>query len=277
MTIIDGKKIAAEIRARVKNEIIALGRSPGLGVVLVGDDSASRRYVALKEKACAEVGIAFTKTVLPETASQDEVVAAVAAFNGRADIDAVLVQLPLPAGIDEHAVIRAMDPSKDVDGFHPENIQLLLAGTPRIMPVIIKGIVRLIESTGQPLADKQAALFANSATFAEPLARVLENRGLRVTTLIGTARADIAPAVAAADVVIVAVGQPAFVRAQDCKKSAIIIDVGTNTLPGGGYAGDVDATGADARAGWITPVPGGVGPMTVAMLTENVLALAKAR
>lgn len=277
MNILDGKKIAAEIRTRVKTEIAGLDRTPGLGVVLVGTDPASHTYVRLKEKACAEVGIAFEKTLLPITATQEEIVSAVAAFNIRTDIDAILVQLPLPAGIDEDAVIRSMYPTKDVDGFHPENIKRFLTGEPAVTPVIVNALLKLIGASGMPLPGAQTAVFANSTTFAEPLRMALESRGMHVNIHLGKNLADTAPAVAAADVVIVAVGTPTYVRAKDCKDGAVIIDVGTNWLPDGSYVGDIDAVDAENKPGWLTPVPGGVGPVTVAALMENVVALSRAR
>lgn len=268
MTILNGKTIAADIRSRVKTEIAGLDRVPGLGVVLVGNDPASHTYVRLKEKACAEVGIAFEKTLLPITSTQEEIIAAVATFNDRTDIDAILVQLPLPAGIDEDAVIRAMSPTKDVDGFHPKTT---------VTPVIVNALLQLIGASSIPLPGAQVAVFANSTVFAEPLRMALESCGMLVKTYLKKDLTDTAPAVAEADVVIVAVGTPKYVRAKDCKDGAVIIDVGTNWLPDGSYVGDVDTAGADNKPGWLTPVPGGVGPMTVAALMENVIVLAKRR
>lgn len=277
MNILDGKKIAADIRSRVKAEIAALGRSPGLGVVLVGTDPASQTYVRLKEKACAEVGIRFERALLPAAASQDDVLAAVRAYNERPDIDAVLVQLPLPDGMDENAVIAAMDPAKDVDGFHPDNIKRFLTGEAAVMPVIVHALLQLIAATDMPLPGAQVAVFANSTVFAEPLRVALEARGMHVATSLGKNLSDTAPVVAAADLVIVAVGKSKYVRAKDCKDGAVIIDVGSNWLPDGTYTGDIDAAGAENKSGWLTPVPGGVGPVTVAVLTENVLELHKRR
>lgn len=266
MNILDGKKIAAAIRARVKTEIAALGRSPGLGVVLAGTDPASHTYVRLKEKACAEVGIRFDRTLIPAASTQDDVLAAVRGYNARADIDAILVQLPLPDGMDENVVIAAMDPAKDVDGFHPQTT---------VTPVIINALLQLIGASGISLPGAQVAIFANSTVFVEPLRKALEERGMHVTTALGKNQSDTAPLVATADVVIVAVGKPKYVRAKDCKDGAVVIDVGTNWLPDGSYVGDVDADGSTDKPGWLTPVPGGVGPVTVAALTENVLILAK--
>ncbi|MEK7073693.1 MAG: tetrahydrofolate dehydrogenase/cyclohydrolase catalytic domain-containing protein [Patescibacteria group bacterium] len=277
MQILDGKKIAADIRSRVKADIVALGSSPGLGVVLVGTDPASQTYVRLKEKACAEVGIRFERALLPAAASQDDVLAAVRAYNERPDIDAVLVQLPLPAGMDENAVIAAMDPAKDVDGFHPKNIKRFLTGEPAVTPVIVNALLQLIDASGIPLPGAQVTVLANSTIFAEPLRMALESRGTQVKTYLKKELTNTAPAVAAADVVIVAVGTPKYVRATDCKDGAVIIDVGTNWLPDGSYVGDVDAAGAEDKPGWLTPVPGGVGPVTVAALVENVVALSRAR
>ncbi len=275
MTILDGKKIAADIRARVAEGIAALGRSPGLGVVLVGTDPASQTYVRLKQKACAEVGIRFERTLIPAAATQDDVVAAVRAYNGRSDIDAVLVQLPLPAGMDEDAVIRTIDPAKDVDGFHPENAARFAAGNPRVVPVLIKAILTLLAASGAKADGARAVVFANSAVFADPLRLALERRGAQVAVALSSAVDDPAPYLQGADVVVVAVGSPAYVRAADCMDGAVIIDVGTNTLPEGGYAGDVEPSGHESKPGWLSPVPGGVGPVTVASLTENVLELAR--
>ncbi len=277
MQLLDGKKIAAEIRGSVKARLAETKTQPGLGVVLVGNDAPSHLYVGLKEKACKEVGIRFERSLLPDTATEAEIIAAVEALNARDDIDAILVQLPLPAGINESAVISAMAPNKDVDGFHPKNLELLETNQAPVLPVLIHAIVKLLDATGEPLTGKQAALFANSTVFAHPLSTALSWRGVHSTITLGKHMANPADLVQDADIVIVALGKPKFLRAKDVRDNTILIDVGTNTLPDGAYVGDIDAAGSETKPGWITPVPGGVGPVTVAMILENVLALSDLR
>lgn len=262
---IDGKKIAAEIRLRVATDVAMLETSPGLGVVLVGDDKASHLYVNLKEKACADAGICFERHEFPATATQEEVLAAVTTLNTRPDIDAILVQLPLPKHLDEDAVILSMDPAKDVDGFHPKTT---------VVPGLAAGIMTLIESTKVPLAGKTAAVIANSDVFYRPLANALVEAGL-APSFRKPDDGDVEEAARGADVLIVAVGRPGYVHADMVKPGAIIIDIGTNRMDGK-VVGDV-AEDAWEVAGFITPVPGGVGPITVAMLLANVLTLAERR
>lgn len=273
MQLLDGKKIAAEIRASVKTRLAKEKETRGLGVVLVGNDAPSHLYVGLKEKACKEVGIRFTRILLPATASETEIIATVEALNARDDIDAILVQLPLPAGINESAVIAAMDPNKDVDGFHPKNLELLETNQAPVLPVLIHAILKLLDASGEPLSGKQAVLFANSTVFAHPLSAALSWRGVHSTITLGKHMANPAELVQEADIVVVALGKPKFLRAKDVRDGTILIDVGTNTLADGAYVGDIDAAGSEKKPGWITPVPGGVGPVTVAMILENVLAL----
>lgn len=277
MHIIDGKKIAADIQAEVEKEITAGGLTPGIAVVLVGQDAASHVYVSRKEKVCTSVGIHFEKKLLPETATQDEVVAAVTGFNNRDDIDAILVQLPLPEHIDESTVIAAIDPEKDVDGFHPANIARVETNDAPTLPVLIRAVLRMLESTQEPLAGKKAVIFANSKIFSDPLAAALSWSGVSSTIALGRHITDPAEHARLADIVIVAVGKPNFVRAKDMKDGAIIIDIGTNTLPDGTYTGDVDARGVAKKSGWLSPVPGGVGPVTIGFVAANTVALHRRR
>jgi methylenetetrahydrofolate dehydrogenase (NADP+)/methenyltetrahydrofolate cyclohydrolase len=271
---IDGRAIADAIKKRVAQEIAGAGIVPGLGVVLVGEDPASRLYVGLKEKACRDAGIRFERHDLPATATRAEILRVVVALNAADDVDAILVQLPLPDGIDEDVVIAAMDPAKDVDGFHPATVAALEAGTPTVVPGLAAGIMTLIASAEQPLHGKRALVIANSDVFYRPLAKVLGASGLVPSFRVPDAE-DVADRAREADVLVVAVGRAGFVTPPMVKPDAIIIDVGTNRTDAG-LVGDVARDVAEV-AGHLTPVPGGVGPVTVAMLLANTLALAELR
>ncbi len=262
---IDGKKLAADIRMKVATDVALLEVSPGLGVVLVGDDEASHLYVNLKEKACADAGICFERHHLPATATQEEVLAVVQKLNARPDIDAILVQLPLPDHIDEDTVIMAMDPAKDVDGFHPRTT---------VTPGLAAGILTLITSTNATRPGMTALVIANSDVFYRPLAKALVEAEFAPTFRKPDAP-DLEEAAKESDILIVAVGRASFVERRMVKPGAIIIDVGTNRVDGK-IVGDVALDVWDI-AGHISPVPGGVGPMTVAMLLANVLTLAERR
>lgn len=270
--LIDGKSIAKQIIARAKRDRASLGFTPGLAVILVGDDPASHLYVGLKEKACREVGIAFERLYFNAATPLPLVLRAVEGLNRRPDVDAMLVQLPLPAPLDADAVIRAIDPQKDADGFHPENVGRLKDGDPRVIPGLAAGILALARSTGETLAGKSALIVANSPAFAGPLDVVLRSAGMRPSYAPPEAAAA---KTADADVLIVAVGRPGFVTKEMVKPGAIVIDVGTNKVDGK-TVGDVDPSVREV-AGHLTPVPGGVGPVTVAMLVQNAVALAMRR
>ncbi|HTM68724.1 MAG TPA: bifunctional 5,10-methylenetetrahydrofolate dehydrogenase/5,10-methenyltetrahydrofolate cyclohydrolase [Candidatus Binatia bacterium] len=270
--LIDGKKIAREITERAKRECADLGFKPGLGVVLVGDDPASHLYVSLKEKACREVGIAFERVFLAPDAPIALVLRAIENFNRRTEIDAILVQLPLPPHLDAGTVVAAMDPEKDVDGFHPDNVARLRNGAPTIVPGLAAGILALAKASGEPLAGKRALVVANSPEFYAPLEVTLRSAGLEPSY----AKPDDAGGrTREADLVIVAVGIPGWLTGVMVKPGAIVIDVGTNKVDGK-TVGDADASVLEV-AGHVTPVPGGVGPVTVAMLVKNAVALAKRR
>ncbi|HTK04514.1 MAG TPA: bifunctional 5,10-methylenetetrahydrofolate dehydrogenase/5,10-methenyltetrahydrofolate cyclohydrolase [Candidatus Eisenbacteria bacterium] len=269
---IDGKSLAKEIIARAKQDCAHLGFKPGLAVVLVGDDPASHLYVGLKEKACREVGIAFERLFFKADAPIGMIVRAVENLNKRQDVDAILVQLPLPAPLDANAVIMAMDPEKDVDGFHPDNVELLKNGAPRIIPGLAAGILALAKSTGEKLAGKTALVIANSIEFYAPVEVALRSAGLAPAY---ASPDDAATRSSAADVLVVAVGRAGFLTAGMVKPGAIVIDVGTNRKDGK-TVGDADPSVAEV-AGHLTPVPGGVGPVTVAMLVRNAIALARRR
>ena len=276
--IIDGRALAATIKARVKDEIKKLGYTPGLAALLVGDDAASQLYVNLKERACREVGIRFESHRFSATQKESEILETIAQLNARADIDAVLVQLPLPVPLSDDRVVTTIDPTKDVDGFHPKNLERLLAGNPIVVPGVARGIVKLIQSTQVPLADAHTVILANSTTFALPIKYLLEQTSRHVHIVRAPHDlSSIKSQLANADILVVAIGRANAITADFVKSGAIIIDVGTNRLADGSTVGDIDFASVQKRAAFITPVPGGVGPMTVATLLENVLTLAAAR
>lgn len=269
MNLIDGRKLAEEIRSNLKTQISSLGFAPGLGVILVGNNPASHLYIKLKEQACAEVGIKFEKAMFPDNAPQEEINLTIQQFNNRSDIHGILVQFPLPKNFDTDKIISAIDPKKDVDGFHPENLEAIKSGKPNIIPGVALGILKLIESTDEPLKNKKAALLVNSETFALPIKYLLEKSGVEVETILNTQYLILDTY----DIIVIAIGRPKFLKADMVKDGAIIIDVGTNILDGE-TVGDADFDSFKNKNGWITPVPGGVGPMTVAMLLQNVYNLA---
>ncbi|MBI4122333.1 MAG: bifunctional 5,10-methylenetetrahydrofolate dehydrogenase/5,10-methenyltetrahydrofolate cyclohydrolase [Parcubacteria group bacterium] len=271
--IIDGRLLAEKIQEQVRQEIIQLGFAPGLAVFLIGDDEASKVYVRLKEKACKEVGIDFHKYLSTGQGGTDELLDAIRFINQDASVNAILVQLPLPEGFDTQTIIDAIDPAKDVDGFHPETLKRFLTGASNFLPGLSLGIIRLIESTQEPLQGKKAVILANSEIFSAPLVKLLTDRGLEVDVVPADDK-NIDTRTAQGDVLIVAIGRPGFVGADMVKTGAIVIDVGTTKVDGQIF-GDVDFESVSEKASHITPVPGGVGPVTVAMLLENTVKLAK--
>lgn len=272
---IDGKNVARRITEEVAAELAKLGSTPGLAVILVGDDPASHLYVRLKEKACRDIGIAFEKLLFRADADEASVLRSLAALGGREDVDAILVQLPLPSHLDEDRIIAAIDPMKDVDGFHAENVRLLREGNPRIVPGLAAGILELIRSTGESLAGKTAVVIANSPAFYAPLEAALAAGGM-TPSFAPPDDAGLADKTRAADVLIVAIGRAGFITGAMLKPGAIVIDVGTNRVDGK-TVGDVDSASASAIAAHLTPVPGGVGPVTVAMLLRNAVELCRRR
>lgn len=273
MQLLDGKKLAAEIRAAIKDDITDHDLTPGLAVILVGDDPASRLYVTLKEKACAEVGINFQKFVYPDGTPEAEIISKIEDLNRQKGINGILVQLPLPQGYDTDKIINAMDPKKDADGFHPENIALLTKNKPYIYPGVHLGIIELIKMARVTLKNKIATVVGNSGIFAEPLIKMLADCGAETHYSIPDGK-DVQEYISDADVLVVAAGRPKFINAENVKPGAIVIDVGICRTPEG-LCGDVDFESVRRRASWITPVPGGVGPMTIAMLLSNVVDLYK--
>ncbi|MDD5039677.1 MAG: bifunctional 5,10-methylenetetrahydrofolate dehydrogenase/5,10-methenyltetrahydrofolate cyclohydrolase [Patescibacteria group bacterium] len=270
MNIIDGRRTAAAIRRQLKQHVARLSGTPGLAIVLVGTDPASRTYVSLKEKAAREIGVHFEKYVFPATTPEKAVLKCIKELNARQDIHGIVVQFPLPRGLSKQTVIRTIAPEKDVDGFKPENITALLAGKPFVVPGLAAGIMQLLEGTGVRLAGMHAVVLANSKVFSVPLAYLLKQRGVAVTAFKPTAQA-LQRKAPTGDILIVAVGSPNLVTGKMVKPGALVVDVGYNRVQGRAI-GDVDFASVKDVAGRITPVPGGVGPMTVAMLLKNVVS-----
>ncbi len=274
--ILDGKKMSAEIRTAIKEKVVLLkekGIVPGLAVILVGDNPASKVYVGQKEKGCLEAGFASFLHRMPETTSQEELLALIDKLNADKTVHGILVQLPLPRQIDPDTVLAAIRPEKDVDGFHPVNIGRLVAGLPASEPCTPKGILRLLKSTGIPLAGKEAVVIGRSNIVGKPVALMLLAESATVT-ICHSKTADLAEHARRADILVAAIGKPRFVTADMVKEGAVVIDVGINRLEEG-LVGDVDYEPVAEKASWITPVPGGVGPMTIAMRLENTLEQAE--
>ena len=278
--IINGKQVAEDLVNRIKDGVdkrLAAGhRAPGLAMVLVGDSPASKVYVRNKEKACARSGILSFMHRMPDTMSQEELLALVDRLNNDDAVDGILVQLPLPDHIDDEAVLNSIAPDKDADGFHPENMGLLAIGAPRFRPCTPRGIMTLLEHTGIDLEGLDAVIVGRSNIVGRPMALELIRVSATVTVCHSRTK-DLPGKVGAADLVVAAVGRPEFVKGDWIKPGAIVIDVGINRTAEGKLVGDVEFEEAKARAAWITPVPGGVGPMTVASLLENTFDSAEMR
>jgi 5,10-methylene-tetrahydrofolate dehydrogenase/methenyl tetrahydrofolate cyclohydrolase len=283
--LIDGKALAAQIRAEVAARAAALaerGVRGGLAAVLVGDNPASHTYVRMKRKACAEVGIQSFYYELPAETSQADLEALVESLNARADVHGILVQLPLPAHLDEQRVLSLISTAKDVDGFHPLNIgRLAMKGRePDFLPATPAGVMRLLEAYNAPFAGANAVVLGRSNIVGMPCALLLTKRDCTVTICHSRTR-DLPDVIRRADILVAAVGRPQMVKGDWLKAGALVIDVGTNRVPdpsakeGSRLVGDVDFEAARQVAGAITPVPGGVGPMTIAMLLENTIKAAE--
>ncbi len=276
--IIDGKTIAAELRTNIRQQVEARlqqgHRAPGLAVILVGQDPASEVYVRNKRKACEDTGIVSVAHDLPVSTSQDNLLALIDQLNADSNIDGILVQLPLPEHINAETVIERIDPGKDVDGFHPYNIGRLALRMPVLRPCTPHGIITLLESTGKPVRGRDAVIVGASNIVGRPMSLELLLAGCTVTTCHRFTR-DLAAHVRQAEILIVAVGKPGIVKGEWIKSGATVIDVGINRTEDGKLVGDIEFDTACERAGWITPVPGGVGPMTVATLLQNTLQAAR--
>jgi methylenetetrahydrofolate dehydrogenase (NADP+) / methenyltetrahydrofolate cyclohydrolase len=276
--ILDGKSLAAQIRAAVKREVEALaqrGIRPGLAVIVAGDDPASRVYVRNKVRACEETGVRSQLFELPAKVSEEALIDRVLALDDDEEVHGILVQLPLPKHLDSRKVLAAVSPAKDVDAFHALNLGALLEGHPRLLPCTPAGVMRLIDHAGVPLAGAHAVVVGRSNIVGKPLALLLLQRDATVTICHSKSR-ELESLTRSADILIAAVGRPKLIGARMVKPGACVIDVGVNRLSDGSLCGDVDFAPVAEIAGAITPVPGGVGPMTIAMLLENCLRAAAA-
>lgn len=275
--IIDGKAIAAETRTNMANEAAELkkkGITPGLAVVLVGNDPASRTYVTNKEKDCTAAGIHSEEYALLETTKQEELLDLVRKLNEKKEINGILVQLPLPKGLDEQAVIETIDPRKDVDAFHPSNVGRILIGNYHFVPCTPAGIMELLRHESIKVEGKNCVVIGRSNIVGKPMAMLLMHQNGTVTICHSKTK-DLKTICRNADILVAAVGKPKFVTADMVKPGAVIIDVGMDRDENGKLCGDVDYAQVEPVASYITPVPGGVGPMTRAMLLKNTITAAK--
>ncbi len=275
--IIDGKAVSARVRAQVKEEAAELkanGISVGLAVVIVGDDPASRVYVNNKKKACAEVGFESYEYALPAETTEEELLTLVEKLNNDEKVNGILVQLPLPAHLNETKVINAIRPDKDVDAFHPENVGHIMIGDFSFLPCTPAGVMELIADTGVDVCGKSCVVIGRSNIVGKPMAMLLLHKNGTVTMTHSRTR-NLKEICASADILVAAVGKAKFVTADMVKEGAVVIDVGMNRNEEGKLCGDVDFESVKEKAGAITPVPGGVGPMTIAMLMRNTLTAAK--
>jgi methylenetetrahydrofolate dehydrogenase (NADP+)/methenyltetrahydrofolate cyclohydrolase len=274
--IIDGKQIAKKIRISIAEQVTKLDRKPGLAVVLVGDDPASSVYVRNKDNACKEVGFYSEKINKPADITQAELLLEVERLNKDDKIDGILVQLPLPSHLDANQVIEAINPNKDVDGFHSENVGKLMQNKAYLRPCTPKGVMTMLATTGVDLVGKNCVVVGASNIVGRPMAMELLNARATVT-ICNSKTQDLSSKLKQADVIVAAVGKPKMIQGDWIKEGAIVIDVGINRLENGSLSGDVDFDSAQEKAAWITPVPGGVGPMTIATLLENTLTAYTAR
>lgn len=275
--IIDGKKIAAELKARIKEEIQALsakGGPPGLAAVLVGDNPASVIYVRNKRKACEEVGIYSEEHRLPNSTTQEDLLKLILQLNRDPRIHGILIQLPLPKHLDTDRVLSAVALQKDVDGLHPHNVGRLTMGSPVFVPCTPAGVMAILDYHKIPIEGRRAVIVGRSNLVGRPVGLLLMHRHATITVCHSRTQ-DIASVCREADILVAAMGRPRFVTAEMVKAGAAVIDVGINRLADGSLVGDVDFKDVSEKAGWITPVPGGVGPMTIAMLLKNTLESAK--
>ncbi|PHK93154.1 bifunctional methylenetetrahydrofolate dehydrogenase/methenyltetrahydrofolate cyclohydrolase FolD [Pseudoroseomonas rhizosphaerae] len=275
-SIIDGKAVAASLRARLAERVKALPYTPGLRVVRVGDDPASGVYVRNKDRAAREAGLDSATLQLPEDTAEAELLALVRQLNDDPAVDGILVQLPLPRQIDAAKVLAAIDPAKDVDGFHALNAGRLATGQKGLVPCTPKGVMHLLAAAGTAIAGARAVVLGRSNIVGKPMAALLLAADATVTVVHSRTR-DLASECRRAEILVAAVGRPEMVKGDWIADGATVVDVGINRLPSGKLVGDVDFAAASARAAAITPVPGGVGPMTIACLLENTVDAAIAR
>lgn len=273
-TVIDGKALAAKCKARVAKEVEGLSRRPGLAVIIVGDDPASRTYVNSKRKDCDECGIYSEEYALPADAGQGALMEIIESLNGRSDIDGILCQLPLPGGYDEEAVLLAIDPDKDVDGFHPITVGRLSTGQPCFAPCTPAGVMEMLKEYGVDPKGKECVVVGRSNIVGKPMAMLLLSAHGTVT-VCHSRTPDLGAVCRRADILVAAVGKRNLITADMVKEGAVVIDVAMNRNEAGKLCGDVDYPAVAEKASLITPVPGGVGPMTRAMLMVNTLEAAR--
>ncbi|MBR7084472.1 MAG: bifunctional methylenetetrahydrofolate dehydrogenase/methenyltetrahydrofolate cyclohydrolase FolD [Oscillospiraceae bacterium] len=278
--LIDGKKVSADVKEQVRQETETLvqkyGKRPGLAVVIVGNDPASRVYVNNKKKACETVGFQSFEYALPEDTTQEELLELVQTLNADKNVNGILVQLPVPKQIDDKAIINAISPEKDVDAFHPENVGRIMIGEYAFLPCTPAGVMELIDSTGVEIPGKKCVVIGRSNIVGKPMAMLLLHRSGTVT-ICHSRTQNLAEITREADILVAAVGKANFVTGDMIKDGAVVIDVGMNRLENGKLCGDVNFAEAEQKASYITPVPGGVGPMTIAMLMKNTLTAFKAQ
>lgn len=275
--IIDGKALAQKFKDRLKDEVTFLkghGIKPGLAVVLVGDNPASQVYVKAKGKACEEIGVNSFQHTLHKEIAQEELLWQISELNNDPKVHGILVQLPLPDHLNEEVILEAISPEKDIDGFHPLNIGRLVINQPLFQPCTPLGIMKLLEDTGIDILGKEAVVVGRSNIVGKPIALMLLHKNATVT-ICHSRTQNLEEKIGKADIVIAAIGKPAIIKGSWIKQGAIVIDVGINRLDNGKLAGDVEFEEASKRASFITPVPGGVGPMTIAMLLHNTVEAAK--
>jgi len=272
-TILEGKPLADRIRAELADEIAQMDGPPRLVALMAGEDAGARTYAKMQAKACRGVGIDYELRELDPALSQDELLAEIASANGDPAVNGIILQLPLPEGLDEAAAQRALDPARDVDGVHPVNLGLVAEGEPLLAPCTAQAVVALIEESGAQLRGAEVVVVGRSVIVGKPAALMLLDRGATVTICRSTTR-DLAFHTARAEVLVVAIGRTKMIRGDQIKPGAVVIDVGMNWMDGG-YVGDVAFDEAVQVAGTITPVPGGVGPVTVTMLLRNTVEAAK--
>ena len=272
--ILDGKALAKKLRAQVAQEAAQLPRKPGLAVILVGDDPASRLYVSNKEKDCAQCGFLSFEHKLPAETTQEELLSLISRLNDDPAVDGILVQLPVPSHIDGKALLSAIRPDKDADAFHPENVGKMLTGQPPVWPCTPYGVMELLSEYGIDPAGKRCVVVGRSNIVGKPMAMLLL-RADGTVTVCHSKTPDLKAETEKADILVSAVGCRELITADMVKEGAAVIDVAMNVRPEGGFCGDVDFAAVSQKAAYITPVPGGVGPMTRAVLMQNVLSLAK--
>lgn len=271
--ILDGRKIGEKIQRKIKNEVKVMKRKPGLAVILIGEDPASKIYVKMKEKACKELGFHSEKYELKENIREDAVIKLIKKLNKNRKIDGILVQVPLPKHFDESRLLNTVLPEKDVDGFSWNSLGKIISNEEEILPATPKGIIRLFEEYGIAIEGKNAVIVGRSKIVGRPLAMMLLNRNATVT-VCHTKTKNLEEHTKNADILVAACGAPKLIKKNMVKKGAVVIDAGT-TKTESGLCGDVDFESVKEIAGYVTPVPGGVGPMTIAMLMENTLELAR--